>query len=154
MEPPEEEIETLDPVIMFPDLFASESDHSVIDPPAVVIEIELPVVTFPDALRTRLPEFVKLALKVAFPPVVVKVKWLLAPPCPVTALLTVMLPVLSMVVLLLAREVCKVVVLIVDAAAEFAIQRPSTNEPFESADVLTVTVVGRVLMDTASVTEE
>ena len=65
-----------------------------------------------------------------------------------------MLPVLSIVVLLLAREVCKVVVLIVDAAAEFAIQRPSTNEPFASADVLTVTVVGRVLMDTASVTEE
>jgi hypothetical protein len=154
MEPPEEESETLDPVVMFPDLFASESDHKVIDPPDVVIEIELPVVTFPDALRTRLPELVKLALKVALPPVVVKVKWLLAPPCPVTALLTVMLPVLSMVVLLLAREVCKVVVLIVDAAAEFAIQRPSTNEPFESADVLTVTVVGRVLMDTASVTEE
>jgi hypothetical protein len=65
-----------------------------------------------------------------------------------------MLPVLSIVVLLLAREVCKVVVLIVDAAAEFAIQRPSTNEPFASADVLTVTVVGRILTDTASVTEE
>jgi hypothetical protein len=65
-----------------------------------------------------------------------------------------MLPVLSIVVLLLASEVCKVVVLIVDAAAEFAIQRPSTNEPFASADVLTVTVVGRVLMDNASVTEE
>jgi hypothetical protein len=80
MEPPEEESETLDPVVMFPDLFASESDHNVIDPPAVVIEIEFPVVTFPDALRTRLPEFVKLALKVAFPPVVVKVKWLFAPP--------------------------------------------------------------------------
>jgi hypothetical protein len=152
MEPPEEESETLDPVVMLPDLLASESDHKVSDPPDVVIEIVLPVTMFPDAFRERLPAFVKFALKVAFPPVVAMVKWLFAPPCPVTAWLTVMFPVLSIVVLLLASEVCKVVVLIVDAAAEFAIHRPSTNEPFASAAVLTVTDVGRVLMDTASVT--
>jgi hypothetical protein len=65
-----------------------------------------------------------------------------------------MSPELSIVVLRLASEVCKVVVFIVEAAAEFAIQRPSTNEPFASAAVLTVTEVGRVLIDTASVTEE
>jgi hypothetical protein len=154
MEPPEEESETLDPVVMFPDLFASESDHKVIDPPAVVIGIELPVVTLPDALRARLPAFVMLALTITFPPVVVKVRWLLAPPCPVTALLTVMFPVLSIVVLRLAIELCKVVVLIVEAAAEFAIHRPSTNEPLTLADVLTVTVVGSVLILNESVIEE
>ena len=52
----------------------------------------------------------------------------------------------------LDREVCKVVVLIVEAAAEFAIHKPSTNEPLSSLAVLTVTVVGSVLMVTASVT--
>jgi hypothetical protein len=52
----------------------------------------------------------------------------------------------------LAKEFCKVVVLIVEAAAEAAIQTPSTNEPFESFAVLTVTVVGSVRIVTASVT--
>ena len=42
--------------------------------------------------------------------------------------------------------------LIVEAAAEFAIHKPSTNEPLTSGDVLTVTVVGSVRMVTASVT--
>jgi hypothetical protein len=152
--PPEEESETLVPVVILPELLLSESDHNVIDPPAVVTETELAIATFPDAFRTRLPELVKLALTVAFPPVVVKVKWLFAPPCPVTAWLTVMSPVLSIVVLRLANEVCNVVVLMVDAAAEFAIHRPSTKDPLTSEDVLTVTVVGSVLIDTESVTEE
>jgi hypothetical protein len=65
-----------------------------------------------------------------------------------------MSPVLSIVVLRLANEVCNVVVLMVDAAAEFAIHRPSTKDPLTSEDVLTVTVVGSVLIDTESVTEE
>ena len=46
IEPPEEESETLDPVVIFPAPLASESDQSVIDPPVVERATELPTEMF------------------------------------------------------------------------------------------------------------
>jgi hypothetical protein len=57
-----------------------------------------------------------------------------------------------MVVLRLAKDVCKAVVLIVEAAAEFAIQMPSTKEPLTLDPVLTVAEVGSVRIVKVSVT--
>jgi hypothetical protein len=60
MRPPEEESETLDPVVMLPDLLASESDESVIDPPVVIIETELFTVMSPAALAVKVAPAVEL----------------------------------------------------------------------------------------------
>ncbi len=56
-----------------------------------------------------------------------------------------------MVVLRLAKDVCNSVVLIVEAAAEFAIQIPSTKEPLTLDPVLTVAEVGSVRIVKVSV---
>jgi hypothetical protein len=58
IEPPEEESETLDPVVIFPAPLASESDQSVIDPPEVVSETESLIVVFPEAFRASFPPLV------------------------------------------------------------------------------------------------
>jgi hypothetical protein len=60
IEPPEEEIETLDPVVIFPAPLASESDQSVTDPPVVIIETELFTVMSPAALAVKVAPAVEL----------------------------------------------------------------------------------------------
>jgi hypothetical protein len=70
-----------------------------------------------------------------------------------TAAETVIAPELSIWTFPEVSSVWRLVLGMVDAPADAAIQTPSTNDPLEIEPVLIVTDVGRVRIVTASVTE-